>query len=145
MEFSVVTRKAEMGRNRGKKLLRDDIFGRHSVSAEKLATFLETWASLAMAMPFSGSYARSLYWDVTSARLRDVSGWCRLSHQSIRDIKFWTGLSRYRLDGQPIFPQLARASIHTDAADMGYGCTINTCNMNQGVAGMRHHKGCGVE
>jgi hypothetical protein len=50
---------------------------------------------------------------------------CRLSHQSHRDLKAWKQLAKEMGDGGPIRPLAPDGIKNTDAADVGYGGTLD--------------------
>jgi len=135
MRFCVAPRKLEKVRRLSGRLLREAILGRRWVSKKALATFCGVCVSLTLGMPWARFYTRSLYWDMSSGRRRDSRGRMRLSHQSLRDLKKWKDLSKQELQGRPIFPSTPTAAMHTDAADVGYGGTLNAEDLSPGVDG----------
>ena len=96
------------------------------VSVKKLPHFCGVCVSLTLAMPWARFYTRSLYWDMSGSRPHDDRYRCRLSHQSIRDLLKWKSLTGQELSGGPMVPTQPTAAIHTDAADLGFGATLNT-------------------
>jgi hypothetical protein len=48
-----------------------------------------------------------------------------LSHQSIRDLQMWRKLASTETDGRPIRPPPTNGIMHTDAADVGFGRTLD--------------------
>lgn len=136
MTFSVDPRKAEKVRRLAGKLLKEVRFGKRWVTSQRLRSFCGVCVSLTLAMPWARFYTRALYWDLGSNRPRDNRGRCRLSHQSIKDLRFWKGLAEHDLGGRPMTQPVPQAAMHTDAADMGFGGTLNTDDLRQGVPGM---------
>ena len=50
---------------------------------------------------------------------------CRLSYQGIRDLRTWCELTNAEREGRPLRPVVSPAmTLHTDAADVGYGGTL---------------------
>ena len=136
LKFYVVPHKAARVRKMAKDLLRQVMLGRRWVSKAVVESFCGLCVSLTLAMPWARFYTRALYWDIAAARPRDRRGRCRLSHQSVRDLRFWRQLSGEKSTGRPILPPPVQASVHTDAADMGYGGTLNHQDHRPGVAGL---------
>lgn len=141
MRFTVLPHKVEHVRQLAKALLNQVRSGRRWVSVSKVQTLCGTCASLSLALPWARFYTRSLYWDVGAGRARDSRGRCRLSHQSIRDLRFWKKLAGPEMDGRPMIPAAPQAAMHTDAADVGYGGTLNNVDLSPGVAGMWSDQG----
>ncbi len=86
--------------------------------------------SLTLAMPFARFYTRALYWDLGKATrgkpaARDGRR-CRLSHQSLPDLRTWRTMTSTDCEGRPIHPPVSQAVLHSDAADVGYGGTLGT-------------------
>ena len=50
----------------------------------------------------------------------------RLSRQSLRDLRYWRSLTRG--EGRDLQPPPADLTMHSDAADVGYGGTLGTCS-----------------
>lgn len=141
MKFTVLPRKLEKVRRLAKKLLQEVRFGKRWVTRKSVAHFSGVCVSLTLAMPWARFYTRSLYWDMSSRRERDQRGRIRLSHQSVRDLRKWKKLSNQELAGRPMVPPSPSAAIHTDAADVGYGGTLNTTDLRPGVDGQWHAQG----
>ena len=141
MKFFIAERKVRKIMQLSKDLLRDVRAGRGWVPAKKLTHFYGVCVSLTLAMPWARFYARSLYWDMAAGRSRDERGRVRVSHQSIRDLRKWRDLPRQELSGRPVVPPPPQAAIHSDAADMGYGCTLHFDNLEQGIGGQWHAQG----
>lgn len=136
MRFTVLPYKVEHVRKLAKGILKQVRLGRRWVSASAVRTLCGTCISLSLALPWARFYTRSLYWDMGAGRARDSRGRCRLSHQAIRDLRFWKRLAGPEMEGRPVVPPSPQAAIHTDAADVGYGGTLNDKDLQAGVAGM---------
>lgn len=136
MKFHVVPHKAEKVRRMSKDLLKEVRFGRRWVQSRTVACFCGTCVALSLAMPWARFYTRSLYWDMSSGRTHDGRGRCRLSHQSVRDLRFWRDLPESSLGGRELIRTEPQAAMHTDAADMGYGGTLNVRDLTAGAPGM---------
>jgi hypothetical protein len=84
---------------------------------------------MSLAMPFARFYTRSLFDDMTrrprEGRASRNENRCRLSHQSIRDLKTWRKLASNEKDERPMRPLPTNGIMHTDAADMGFGGTLD--------------------
>ena len=135
MKFFIAPRKLTKVRGLAKKLLKQVRFGKRWVQRDSVARFCGVCVSLSLAMPWARFYTRSLYWDVSFRQPRDSRGRVRLSHQSITDLRKWRELSKTELAGRPMTPPRPTASIHTDAADVGYGGTLNVEDLSAGVPG----------
>jgi hypothetical protein len=85
--------------------------------------------SLSLAMPFDRFYTRSMFEDITrmprESRASRNGNRCRLSHQSIRDLQMYRKLASTETDGRPIIPLPTNGIMHTDAADVGFGGTLD--------------------
>lgn len=136
MRFSVTEEKAKRVRSMAKFLLRDVRLSRRKARCALLRTFCGTCVSLSLAMPWARFYTRALYWDLSGPREMDDRGRVRLSHQSVRDLRFWARLALDEHAERPIRKRAPQASLHSDAADMGYGGTLNTEDTTAGAAGM---------
>ena len=141
MKFFIAERKVQKVMELSKDLLRDVRAGRRWVPAKKLTHFCGVCVSLTLDMPWTRIYTPSLYLDMAAGRSRDARGRVRLSHQSIRDLRKWRDLSRQELSGRLVLPPPPQAAVHSDAADMGYGCTLRFDNIEQGIDGQRHAQG----
>lgn len=141
MHFHVAPRKVEKVRGLAAQLLKAVRFGRRWVSPKVVEHFCGVCVSLSLAMPWARFYTRALYWDLSCRIRRDGRGRIRLSHQSIRDLRVWRRLSATELGGRPMTPMTVDAAMHTDAADMGYGGTLNASDHRPGVQGEAHTQG----
>lgn len=129
---------------------------RRLVPAELLRHFCGVCVSLTLAVPLARFYTRNLYFDITGAErefARDLAankepsewggiqaatshrGYCgrvRLSRQSLRDLRFWRGLTRG--EGRNLHPVAPDLTMHSDAANVGYGGALgsNTLAGSQG-------------
>lgn len=136
MKFTVVPHKVERVRQLARNIMKDAMIGRRWVKPDKLASFCGTCVSLSLALPWARFYTRSLYTDMSSNRRRDARGRVRLSHQALRDLGFWKRMSGPDMDGRPIHPFTPEASMHTDAADAGFGGTLHDRDLGAGVRGL---------
>lgn len=141
MRFRVAPHKLSKVKKLAGDLLRQARMGRRWVSGRAVAHFCGVCVSLSLAMPWARFYTRSLYWDMAAARQRDGRGRVKLCHQSMRDLVKWKSLAGADLDGRCLHPRTPGASIHSDAADMGYGGTLNFVDMEAGVDGEFHDQG----
>ena len=136
MKFYFVPRKAEKVRQLRKALLKEVCLGRRWVQSLALTSFCGTCISLSLAMPWARFYTRSLYWDMSAGRVRDSRGRCRLSSQAVRDLRFWRDLPEVSLEGHQLISTKPTGAMDTDAADMGYGGTLNVRDVTPGAPGM---------
>lgn len=75
--------------------------------------------STLLAVPEARLFTRSLYDDCRSDDPDDRSD-RRLSHQSIRDLRFWANLTDAG-HGRPLYLPTAAVTLHTDACNVGWG------------------------
>ena len=136
MKFYVVPRNVEKDCQQSKALLKEVRIGRRWVQNRTLASFCGTCVSLGLAMPWARFYTRSLYWDMSAGRARDSRGRCRLSHQAVRDLRFWRDLLEASFEGRQLIRTKPMGAMHTDTADMGYSGTLNVRDLTAGVPGM---------
>ena len=122
-------------------LLRQVRMGRRRVCLTALAHFCGVSVSLSFSMPRDRFYTRSIYWDMSTARAADHRGRCRLSHQFVKDLRICRELSKEEVPGRPIEPVPPDSARHTDAADVGYGRTLNLEDKCPGVDGPWHAQG----
>lgn len=143
LRFTVTPRKRRKVRDAAEKMLRTIRFSRRWVSHSMVSSFCGLCVSLSLAMPWARFYTRALYWDL-SAHVKSVKGklLCRLSHQSIRDLRFWRQLADAPQEGRLMLPAEPEAALHTDAADMGFGGTLNLHDLSAGAPGMWSDQGC---
>ena len=163
-KFYIAPRKIKKVRRIARPLIRECNIGRRWVSAERLRSFVGVCVSLSCAMPYARFYTRSLYWDLPKkstykARPEPKAGiWksirveklkriehnsrsrCRLSHQSLRDLHTWCALTSTEREGRPLRPAIPEATLHTDAADLGYGGTLGPLS-NPGEPGLWEAQG----
>ena len=92
-------------------------------------------------MPWERFYNRSLYGDMSGSRPHDDRNRCRLRHQSIRDLFKWKSLTAQELSGRPMVPTHPTAAIHTNAADLGFGATLNTQDLRPEIPGQWAEQG----
>jgi hypothetical protein len=91
--------------------------------------FAGVCVQLSLAMPLDRFYTRAIYWDLSGSkkatcRASIENKRCRLSHQTLRDLRFWTRVTSKEREGRPIGPTLPEMSLCTDAADLGFGGTL---------------------
>jgi hypothetical protein len=108
------------------------------------ALILWGYVSLSLAMPFARFYTRSLLDDLTrktrASRAARNGSRCRLSHQATRDLRMWTRLATATEEGRPIRPLATNGTLHTNAADVGFGGTP-ALNGNPGDPGTWQDQG----
>lgn len=141
MRFFVAPRKLRKVQALARKLMQQVRHGKRWVRRDTVAHFCGVCVSLSLAMPWARFYTRALYWDMSSRQPRDPRGRIRLSHQSIRDLRRWKQLSTSELAGRPMTPPSATAALHTDAADVGYGGTLNVSDLRPGLPGQWNAQG----
>jgi Reverse transcriptase (RNA-dependent DNA polymerase) len=129
MKFYIAPRKIEKIRSLSRALLRQAMLGRRWVETTCLKSFAGVCVSLSLAMPFARFYTRAIYWDLSgnkkaTSRASRENKRCRLSHQTLRDLRFWKRVTSKEKEGRPIRPTLPEMSLHTDAADLGFGGTL---------------------
>ena len=71
---------------------------------------------------------------------RDPRGRVRMSRQAVRDLRKWRKLAVHEISGRPMVP-VSSAAVHTDAAEAGYGGTLNTEELQRGVDGFWRSQG----
>lgn len=118
-----------------RKLFSEVRYSRRGLNKKELAHFCNVCVSLTLAMPWSRFHTRALYWDMSKRGWKDVGRGVRLRHQSMKDLQKWRELSRNELEGHPMVPFTPSAAIHTDAAGVGYGGTLNVQDFRAGVNG----------
>lgn len=74
-----------------------------------------------LAIPEARLFARSIYDDLAAGAAR---GDCRLSHQSLRDLRYWANFGRHG-HGRPIWAAPAAHTIHADASGYGWGGVLD--------------------
>lgn len=101
---------------------------------------------LILAMPFARFYTTSVYWDMgrrSQSRRNCERCRTRLTYQSIRDLRFSRVLTCAEKDGQEIRPPGPSNTLHTDAADIGFGGTLGP-DTGPGAPGLWEAQGvCG--
>lgn len=116
---------------------------RRLVPVNDIRRFCGVCISLTLAFPLSRFYTRSLFFDMSARGSRDArfarwrlapgevrargsrgqeGNYVRLSHQSLRDLRFWRCLTRG--EGRELQPASASLTMHADAANVGYGGTL---------------------
>lgn len=153
MKFYVAPRKITKIRKLAQALLNQARIGRRWVSRDRLASFAGSCVSLSLAMPFARFYSRSIYWDLLhncKERAGSSRSRTRLSHQFLRDLRFWKKLTSEEKEGREIRPHPASYTLHTYAADMGFGWTLGPDKVpgqnglweSQGVWGWNDRAAC---
>jgi len=74
-----------------------------------------------LAIPEARLLARSIYDDLDA---HPTGGDCRLSHQFIRDLRYWANFGRHG-HGRPIWAAPASHTLHTDASSFGWGGVLD--------------------
>lgn len=141
MRFYVTPHKVKKVQSLARKMLKEVRLGRRWVTRKAISHLCGVCVSLMLAMPWARFYTRSLYWDMGSGRPRDARGRVRLSHQSVRDLLKWQTLTREELAGRPMVPRKPTTAIHSDAADVGWGGTLNSQDLRPGVSGQWQAQG----
>lgn len=137
MTFTVTPRKRKRVHKAARGILRAMRVSNRWIDTSTISSFCGTCVSLSLAMPWSRFYTRALYFDLSKhVRKFGTKLKCRLSHQSIRDLRFWVRLATVQDDGRPLHPMQPQAALHSDAADLGFGGTFNTERLDPGAAGM---------
>jgi Reverse transcriptase (RNA-dependent DNA polymerase) len=128
MKFYITPRKIEKIRSLARALLRQAVLGRLLLQTASLKSFAGFCVSLSLAIPFARFYAREIYWDLSrkkaTSRASRENTRCRLSHQEIRDLQFWKRVTSKEREGRQIRTTSTEMSLHTDAADLGFGGTL---------------------
>lgn len=132
INFSVMPHKAAIIRQLTKNLLRTASKGRRSVPGTSIRFLCVKCISLTLALPSSGFYTRALYDDLSKGK-RDGRDRIWLSHQPLRDLRFWR---QEDLQPRPIVPPPADVAIESDAADLGLCGTLNPSDLRSGVPGL---------
>jgi hypothetical protein len=129
MSFYIAPRKIAKVHCITRIILRQARQGRRWVSRDRLRSFCGVCVSLSLAMPSARLYTRSLLDDITRSpregRASRNENRCRLSHQSIRDLQMWRKLASTETDGRPIRPLPTNGLMHTYAADVDFGGTLD--------------------
>lgn len=74
-----------------------------------------------LAIPETRLFGRSIYDDQTTG---PPDGDCRLSHQSLRDLRYWANIGRHG-NGRLIWAAPAAHNLHTDACGYGWGGVLD--------------------
>ena len=75
-----------------------------------------------LAIPEARLFARFIYDDLGAAD--PAGGDCWLSHQSLRDLRYWANFGRHG-HGRPIWAAPAAHTLHTDASSFGWGGVLD--------------------
>jgi hypothetical protein len=128
MRFYIASRKIIKVLDLARGILRQAQQGKRWVSSNRLRSICGVCVPLSLAMPLARFYTRSLYDDLTrKTRVHRASrngSRCRLSHTATRDLRTWKRLITVAAEGQPIRPLSMNGTMHTDAADVGFGGTL---------------------
>ena len=77
--------------------------------------------SASLAIPEARLFARAIYDDLArAAAARGPHADCRLSHQSLRDLRWWAHFGRAG-HGRPLWARAPAHTLHTDASGFGWG------------------------
>lgn len=120
MKLTILPHKAKQVCKLAVNLVWQVFLGRRLVNFNALRFFSGTCVLFSLALPWARFHTRSPYWDMSSGKTSDSSERCRLSHQSVRDIKFWQKVSSTEMDGRKMVPTAQKTAMHTDGADVGY-------------------------
>lgn len=127
MRFFITPAKLQQLHHLAKALLLDARRGQSTflVRADVLQIFLGKAISNLTPLPLARFYSRSLY-DCLKGTMR--GGKVRLSRAALLDLKTWRTLSAG--DGRLMYSRRDYSwTVHTDAADVGWGATIGTNTM----------------
>jgi hypothetical protein len=133
MRYFVCPRKIKKMRAMARSLFDQARIGRRWVSREKLRTFAGTCVSLTLAMPYARLFTRAIYDDLGSGRGHAPTNGTaarngarvRLSHQSHSDLRTLKRLTSDNKEGRPMQPVVPDRIMHSDAAEVGYGGTLD--------------------
>jgi hypothetical protein len=129
MRFYIAPRNIAKVHGIARAILRQARQGRRWVSRDRLRSFCGVCVSLSLAIPFARFYTRIIFDDMTrrprESRASRNGNRCWLSHQSIRDLQMWRELASTETDGRPIRPLPTNGIMRTDAADVGFGETLD--------------------
>lgn len=122
MMFFVPDAKRRSTRKMARRLLREVRCGRRWVTVKYLSRFLGKTTALHLAVPLARFYNRELYVSLHRGQ-KSFKGKMRvrLCKQAIRDLKWW---ARLGTGGRPMHLPLPSVTLHSDAADTGWGGTI---------------------
>jgi hypothetical protein len=144
IRFYIAPRKIAKIHGIARAILRQERQGRRWVSRGRSQSFCGVCLLLSLTMPFARFYTRSLFDDtIRSPKERRASrngNRFRLSHQSIRDLQMWRKIASTETDGHPIRPLATNGIMHTDAADVGFGGTLDVAG-NPGDSGQWQDQG----
>ena len=77
--------------------------------------------SASLAIPEARLFTRAIYDDLArAAATGGLRGDCHLSHQSLRDLRWWANFGRAG-HGRPLWPRPPAHTLHTDASGFGWG------------------------
>jgi len=86
-----------------------------------------------LAIPEARLFARAIYDDLArSTAARGPHSDCRLSHQSVRDLRWWANFGRSG-HGRPLWPRAPAHTLHTDASNFGWGGVADVTTPVRGV------------
>lgn len=140
MMVTVASRKLKKGAHLASKPLKQVRFAKLWVPLNDVKSFCGFCVSLTLAMPWAMFHTRSLCWDMSSGHQRHPRGRVHISYQTVRDLRKGRKLSIQELSRRPMVT-VSSASVHADAAEVGYGSTLNTEDLQAGVDGFRRSQG----
>ena len=144
MTFTATEPKVEKVRRMAKELIREAVAGRRWVTRSKLASFCGVAVSMMLPIPLARFYTRSLH-DALSdwTRRTELAARCglrtRLSNRAVKDLQVWRRMG----PGGRLMQEDAQTcdlSIHTDAAELGWGGTVST-DLRPGGEGEKETRG----
>lgn len=89
-----------------------------------------------LALPWDRFYTTSLFWHIGCGPKIDGSGWVRISHQSIKDLRFWKRMTGSEMDGRSMQPKPPTTAMHKYSADVGLGGTLHDRVIRPGIQGL---------
>lgn len=128
-------------RDLARSILKEVRVGRRWVWKKEVTSFLCVWVSLTLPMPWARFYTRAIYWEINSARRMDGRGRYLLIHKRIRDLLKWKKLTRQELYERTMVPPGPKAALHEDAAELGWGGTLDDQELSGSVDGICRAQG----
>lgn len=81
--------------------------------------------SSSLAIPEARLFARAIYDDLArSSAARGPHADCRLSHKSVRDLRWWANFG-HGGHGRPLWTRAPAHTLHTDASGFGWGGVVD--------------------
>ena len=122
MQMEVPDDKLVRIKQMAKMLLSAACGGARKVLKRQVAVFAGLCNSVGLALPPVRFFLRSLFDSMKKVVAYDQK--VRLSHQAVRDLKWWVQLPR-RWNGRAMIHPSARVSLISDASDLGWACLYN--------------------